>query len=206
MIPRVLAFVAAALLAIGATSSAADGSAAQRRGKAPAAGDQAPAQTQAQPPATPPQVPEGPDANPISAGQIQRWFEAFTVLQAQEALGLSEAQYGRFVTRLKSLQETRRRHQQERNRILNDLRKLTNPESGSMDEAAIAERIKALRDEDDRGAADLRKSYEGVDETLDVKQQARFRIFEERMEQQKLELLMRARQNARAARQGRGKS
>jgi hypothetical protein len=110
------------------------------------------------------------------------------------------------VTRLKSLQETRRRHQQERNRILNDLRKLTNPETGSMDEAAIAERIKAMRDEDDRGAADLKKAYEGVDETLDVRQQARFRIFEERMEQQKLELLMRARQNARAARQGRGKS
>jgi len=183
-------------------STASEG-AAQRKGTSPVPADQ----TQAQPPATtPPQIPETPEANPISAGQIQRWFEAFTVLQAQEALGLSEAQYGRFVTRLKSLQETRRRHQQERNRILNDLRKLTNPETATVDEAAIAERIKALRDEDDRGAADLRKAYEGVDETLDVRQQARFRIFEERMEQQKLELLMRARQNARAARQGRGKS
>jgi|SRR5262245_7307032 len=199
---RVGALVAAAVLAIGTPLSIAAERPAQRRGKAPAAADQ----TQAQPPATPPQVPDAPESNPISAGQIQRWFEAYTVLQAQEALGLSEAQYGRFVTRLKTLQETRRRHQQERNRILNDLRKLTNPETGSMDEAAIAERLKALRDEDERVAVDLKKAYEGVDETLDVKQQARFRIFEERMEQQKLELLMRARQNARAARQGRGKS
>ena len=50
----------------------------------------------------------GPPEGAINAGQIQRWFEAFTVLQAQEALQLSEAQYGRFVTRLKALQDTRR--------------------------------------------------------------------------------------------------
>ena len=162
----------------------------------PAAG-----QPPASAPAPAPQVPGGEP--PINAGQIQRWFEAFTVLQAQEALQLSETQYGRFVTRLKGLQETRRKHLQGHNQILNDLRKITNPQTGTNDEAAITERLKALRDEDDRAAADLRKAYDGVDETLDARQQARFRIFEERMEQQKLELLMRARQNARAAARGR---
>jgi opacity protein-like surface antigen len=156
-------------------------------------------------PAEPPAPPAVPGAA-ISAGQIQRWFEAFTVLQAQEALSLSEAQYGRFVTRLKALQDARRKHQVARNQIMADLRKLTNPQTGSNDEPSLAERLKALRDEDDRTAADLRKAYEGVDETLDTRQQARFRIFEERMEQQKLELLMRTRQNARAAQRGRGKS
>lgn len=151
-------------------------------------------------------LPALPDASPITAPQIQRWFEAFTVLQAQEALELSEAQYGRFVTRLKALQETRRRHQQERNKILGDMRRLTNPQTGNQDEALITERLKALREADDRGAAELKKSYDAVDETLDVRQQARFRVFEDRMEQQKLELLMRARQNARSAARGRGKS
>ena len=53
------------------------------------------------------------------------------MLQAQEALQLSEAQYGRFVTRLKALQDTRRRHQRARNQIMGDLRKLTNPQTGS---------------------------------------------------------------------------
>jgi hypothetical protein len=158
-----------------------------------------------QPPQGPPPLPALPDAAAISPPQIQRWFEAFTVLQAQEALELSEAQYGRFVTRLKSLQDVRRRHQQARNQLLGDLRKLTNPKSGSNDEAQLADRLKALRDEDDRGAASLKRAYEAVDETLDVRQQARFRIFEERMEQQKLELLMRARQNARNAARGRGR-
>jgi hypothetical protein len=166
---------------------------------------QQPPQQQPPAPATP-ALPGAGDIPAISAGQIQRWFEAYTVLQAQEALQLSEAQYGRFVTRLKSLQEMRRKHQQSRNQILGDLRRLTNPQTGSNDEANITERLRALHDADERSAADLKKAYEGVDETLDIRQQARFRVFEERMEQQKLELLMRARQNARSAARGRGKS
>jgi hypothetical protein len=148
------------------------------------------------------QAAPAPPPGAISAGQIQRWFDAYTVLQAQEALALTEAQYGPFVTRLKSLQEARRRHQQARNRILAELRKSLNG-GGAQD--AIAGRVRALHDEDDRAAAEIRKAYDALDETLDVRQQARFRIFEERMEQQKLDLLLRARQNARAQR-GRGKS
>lgn len=152
----------------------------------------------------PPALPGGPDGS-MSGGQIQRWFEAFTVLQAQEALNLSDTQYGRFVTRLKALHDIKRRHQLTRNQLMGDLRKLTNPQSGTNDEAQLNERLKALRDENDRAGVELKKAYEGVDETLDIHQQARFRIFEERMEQQKLELLMRTRQNARAAQRGRGK-
>jgi hypothetical protein len=128
------------------------------------------------------------------------------VMQAQDALQLSEEQYGRFVTRLKALQDTRRRHQIARNQLMGDLRRLTNPQSGSNDEAMLTERLRSLRDQDDRAAAEVKKAYEGIDEALDVRQQARFRIFEERMEQQKLDLLTRARQNARGAGRGRGGS
>ena len=165
----------------------------RQRGAAPSV--QAPASTSAQPPPL-------PMDQPITAGQIQRWFEAFTALQAQERLQLSEAQYFKFMTRLQTLQETRRNHQQAHQRILNDLRKLTNPQTGSNDEAAITERLKALKEEDAAAAVDIGKAYDGVDETLDMRQQARFRIFEDQVEQQKLELLMRARQNARAAARG----
>lgn len=159
--------------------------------------------TQSPPPA-PAVSPQLQDSDqPITAGQIQRLFEAFTALQAQQRLQLSDAQYFKFMPRLQVLQETRRKHQQAHQKILNDLRKLTNPETGSNDEAAIAERLKALKEEDAAAAADLSKAYDGVDETLDMRQQARFRIFEDNIEQQKLELLMRARANARA---GRGRS
>jgi hypothetical protein len=159
----------------------------------------APAAAQQQPPA-PAQRPALPDPANISAAEIQRWFEAYTVLRAQEALELSEAQYGRFVSRLKSLQETRRRQQQARNRLLADIRRILNPQTGSQDEAQLTDLMRALRELDDRGAADVKRAYDAVDEALDVRQRARFRLFEDRMEQQKLELLMRARQNARARR------
>ena len=157
-----------------------------------------------QQPAAPAQAPALPDPANVSAGQIQRWFEAFMVLQAQDALQLSEAQYGRFVTRLKALQEVRRRQQQARNKALAEMRRVTHPQTGSQDEALLAELLKGLRASEDQAAVELKRAYEAVDETLDVRQQARFRIFEERMEHQKLELLMRARQNARA-RRGDGK-
>lgn len=156
----------------------------------------------AQPPQGAQALPPQPDPSTITAGQIQRLFEAYTALQAQDALQISDAQYGRFVTKLKALQEVRRRHQQARNQILNDLRKLTKPEMGSGDETAMTERLKALRDEDQRGTDALRNAYDGLDETLDVHQRARFRIFEENMEQRKLELLLKARQNTRAANRG----
>jgi hypothetical protein len=154
---------------------------------------------QEQPPA-PATMPALPDPATISAPQIQRWFEAFTVLQAQEALQLTETQYGRFVTRLKALQEMRRRQQQARNRVLADMRRLLDPKTGSQDEAQLTELMKVLRDAEDRSAAELKRAYDAVDETLDPRQRARFRVFEDRMEQQKLELLMRARLNARARR------
>ena len=82
--------------------------------------------------------------------------------------------------------------------MLADFRRLTNPQTGTVDEALVAERLKAFREEEDRSTAELRKAYDAVDETLDVAQQARFRLFEERMEQRKLELIMRARQDPRA--------
>lgn len=162
------------------------------------------AAARAQDPAPPSGAPTLPSSGQISAGQIQRLFDAYIVLQAQDALSLNEAQYGRFVTRLKSLQELRRRHQQAHNRILAELRKFLNGPNAPAEDV-VAERLRALREGDERAAAEIRKAYDDIDETLDVRQQARFRLFEERMEQQKLDLLLRARQNARAQR-GRGKS
>jgi hypothetical protein len=150
----------------------------------------------------PPQAPAPPE---ISANEIQRWFDAYALVQAQDALQLSEAQYGKFVTRIKLVQELRRRNQQARGRILQELRRLTAPDI-AVDEGAVREQLRMLREVEDRNTTELRKAYEAVDELLDVRQQARFRLFEEQMERKKLELLMRARRSAAAqnGRRGRG--
>jgi len=77
----------------------------------------------------------------LSPGEVQRLFDAYALVQAQEALGLDNEQYGRFVSAMKGLQETRRRNQQERIRVMGELQRLTNPRvSARADEAAIKAR------------------------------------------------------------------
>jgi hypothetical protein len=139
----------------------------------------------------------------LSPGEVVGMLDAYALVQAQNALQLNDSQYGTFVGRLKNLQETRRRNQRARNQIVQDLRRLTNPQVTTLDETAIRERLKALRELDDRSAADLRKAYDSLDEVLDLRQQARFRIFEENLERRKMDLLLRARQRA-AGRRGDG--
>ena len=143
-------------------------------------------------------------AGELAPGEVVAMLDAYALVQAQDALQLNDTQYGPFVGRLKKLQETRRRNQQARNQIVQELRRLAGPQATEpIDEATIRDRLKALRDLDDRSTADLRRAYDSVDEVLDARQQARFRIFEEMIERRKLDLLMRARQGA-AARRGRG--
>lgn len=140
----------------------------------------------------------------LSPGEVVAMLDAYAVVQAQDALELTDAQYGPFVGRLKTLQQTRRRNQQAHNQIVQELRRLAGPPvTPPSEEAAILDRLRALRELDDRSALELRRAYESLDEVLDVRQQARFRIFEYQLERRKLDLLMRARQGA-AGRQGRG--
>jgi hypothetical protein len=146
----------------------------------------------------------GPDLSPA---EIQRLFDAYTVMQAQEALRLSNDQYGAFVARLKVVQDLRRQQQQERVRLLRELAQLAGPRAPEGDDAPIAERLRALRDHDTKSHAEIEKAYQELDQLLSVRQRARLRLLEESLERRKLELLMRARQGVRAQglrRQGQG--
>jgi hypothetical protein len=138
----------------------------------------------------------GLDGGDMTPGEIQKLFDAYLVMEAQQALDLTDQQYPQFLTRIRTLQDTRRRNQQERNQLMGQLQRLTNPRQQIRgDESQIKERLTALQELESRTAAELRRAYNAVDEVLDVRQQARFRIFEEQIERRKIELLMRARQN-----------
>lgn len=130
----------------------------------------------------------------ISPAEVLNMLDAYAVLQAGRVLELTDAQEGEFIVRLRRLQQTRRRNQQARNRLIQELRQLVKPEVKQIDEPAVRERLRQLRELDDRSAAESKKAYEALDEGLDVRQQARFRAFEETLERRKLDLLMRARQ------------
>jgi hypothetical protein len=149
-------------------------------------------------------------AAPVSPAELQMMFDGYVLMQAQEALQLNEEQFPRFLGKLKALQAARRRAQAQRARAFQELRRLSAADSapgtsgasgagGASEEAELRRQLKALDDIDAKSAADVRQAHAELDEVLDVRQQARFRIFEENMERRKVELLMRARQ---AARQG----
>jgi Spy/CpxP family protein refolding chaperone len=127
-------------------------------------------------------------------GELVNMLDTYAIVQAQEALQLADDKYGQFVTRLKRLQQVRRQNTQARNRILQELRRLT--QAPTPDEDGLRTQLKALHDHEVSAADELRRAYAAVDEVLDPRQQARFRIFEERMELRKLDLLMRARTRA----------
>jgi Spy/CpxP family protein refolding chaperone len=126
--------------------------------------------------------------------ELERWFDSYVLIQAQEAIKVTDAQFPRFLQRLKALQDTRRRNAQARRQALNAVAGLL--KATPVDEAGVRERLKGLRENEVKAVDDLRKAYEALDEVLDPVQQARFRLFEETVERRKIDLLMRARERA----------
>ena len=132
----------------------------------------------------------------VSPAEVQRMFDSYALMQAEQQLKIRDDQFPRFLTRFKTLQDIRRSALQQRNRRLAELRRLLN--ASPLDDLAIREQLKGLEEEDARAQADVKKAYEAIDQVLDLQQQARFRVFEEMMERRKLELVARARQQNRA--------
>jgi hypothetical protein len=127
-----------------------------------------------------------------SPAEIQRMFDSYALIQAQDQLKISDEKFPQFLSRFKALQDTRRRNMVERFRLVQELRKLSN--DAQADETQMKERLKALDDLDARAQGEVARAYDAINQVLDVRQQAKFRVFEENMERRKLELVTRARQ------------
>jgi Spy/CpxP family protein refolding chaperone len=143
--------------------------------------------------------PAAPEEGVVTPAEIQRMFDSYALMQAQQQLQITDEQFPQFLGRFRTLQDIRRRALQSRARRVAELRRLINAEP--LDETAVREQLKGLDDDDTRAQADARKAYEAIDQILDVRQQAKFRVFEEMMERRKLELVARARQANRAKQQ-----
>jgi hypothetical protein len=169
-----------------------------------------PATAQQQPQTSPPQKPAAAQnadtAKPPSPAEVQTIVDGWVIVQAQKALDLTDAQFAQFVLRYRTLQETRRRNQRGRMQVIQELGRLTNPNNPPADESVLREKLKALDDLQVQSAADLRKAFDGVDEILNVRQQARLRVFLEQVDRRMLEILTKARAEVAvpAGRRGRG--
>lgn len=136
-----------------------------------------------------------------SPAELQRLFDAYVAVQAQDVLQLTDSQYPQFLTRLRVLQDLRRRAQADRARIIVELRRLADrSRADPSTQDQISDRLKALRALELRRQSEEQQALEQIDEVLEPVQQARLRVLEEQLERRKLELLVRARQSARARR------
>jgi hypothetical protein len=127
--------------------------------------------------------------NPTAASaEVQDMLNALVLGRAQAQLNLTAEQYAAFFPRMKQLQDLRTRHARERGRLLNQLRILTRAPEGA-DEATLDARTKALDALEASIAQEEQKAMAVVDSGLTVWQRARFRVFEENMENEKLRML-----------------
>lgn len=141
-----------------------------------------------------------PPRDGMTAVQAEQLFDRYELGQARVALQLGPGQLAPFARRLQQLQVVRRRGQRQRQQLLNELNAISRG-AEPVDEAALTAKLKALDDLTASVNADERDASAKVEEILDVRQRVRFRVFEQRMERQKLDLMARARA---AARSGRG--
>jgi hypothetical protein len=136
-------------------------------------------------------------ADTLPDAALADMLDTYAIVQAQRELTIADDKYGTFAARLKKLQDTRRRNQRQRQQLIRELVRMAGPRAAiEADETAIRAQLTALREHDDRAAAELRQAYDALDEVLDTRQQARFRMFEEQIERRKLDLLVRARARA----------
>jgi hypothetical protein len=145
-------------------------------------------------------APAGPPGAELGQNEVQRLFDAYMAMQAQEALGLDDDQFSRFLPRLRELHQLHRRLEGERMRTTMELARMLAP-GRTPDEARLRDQMKRLADLEARTYAELRAAHDAIDQVLDVPRQARFRVFELQMERRKLDLLLRARR-AQPGRQG----
>jgi len=130
----------------------------------------------------------------MGPNQVDQWFDAYLIFQAQPFLNLTDEQWLLFGQRLKNLQATRRRVQLQRRSALAAMRQMTQVQ-GTLDEAAVTEKIRAYDGLAAAAEPEVRQAYLEIDKVLNPRQRIRFRMFEEQMEQRKIDLIAQARKN-----------
>jgi hypothetical protein len=186
----------------------------------PPASAHAAAQQQATASPPPAQTPEAPPAQGRGAGRegpqrpaaadlaklqtVEDLLEGMEISNADKFLQVDNQHYGEFIQRLRNLQRMRRQHQNQRQRLVMELRRLTNQNNPPVEDALLEAPTKRLDDFDKQAFQDMQNAYAQIDEVLNVRQRARFRLFEEMMEQRKLEILTRVLKSGQPAAPGRG--
>jgi len=120
---------------------------------------------------------------------VQGMMEAYILSKLQDALDLTDEQFGQMVVAQTKLSDTRRDYRQNRMRVLRQMRQiLQNEEAGEDELQPLLDELEALRDE---FLSDEKRRYQAIDSILDVRQQARYRILEVELQRRLQEMMRR---------------
>jgi len=128
------------------------------------------------------------------AADVQGMMDAYVLSKLQDALELSDDQFGSLVVAQKKLQDRRREYRQDRMAVLRQMRQaLRLEDSGESELRPLLNELDELRSD---FTADETNRYGAIDDILDVRQQARYRVLEVEL-QRRLNEMMREVRGAR---------
>jgi hypothetical protein len=135
-----------------------------------------------------PERPDRPDRE-----EFEDMMGAYVLSKLQDALELTDEQFGRMVVAQKKLQDTRRAYRRDRGELIRDLRRALG--SSSTSDAGVDELLSRLKELDAHFREEERARYEEIDALLDLRQRARYRILEVEIQRRLQELVQRVRKN-----------
>lgn len=127
-----------------------------------------------------------------SREEFEGMMEAYVISKLQEALELTDEQFGRMVVAQKKLQDLRREFRRERMELLRDLRQTLRRADAGEDE--IGPTLEKLEQQKRAFLEEESARYADIDQILDVRQRARYRILEAEIENRLRELVRQVRE------------
>lgn len=120
---------------------------------------------------------------------VRGMMEAYVLSKLQDALDLTDEQFGQMVVAQTKLSDTRHEYRQNRMRVLRQMRQILQDEDAGENELQpLLDELEALREE---FLASEKSRYQAIDAILDVRQQARYRILEVELQRRLQEMMRR---------------
>lgn len=130
---------------------------------------------------------EGP-----SGEEVEGMIDAYIVSKLQDALVLSDEQFGRMVVAQKKMQDARRSFRRARNELLRQMRQALRREAAG--EAELSQLLSRLDELHQTFLEEERARYRDIDALLDVRQRARYRILEGEIQRRLQQLIRQSRE------------
>lgn len=127
-----------------------------------------------------------------SGEEVDGMIDAYILSKLQDALVLSDEEFGRMVVAQKKMQDARRSYRRERNEVLRQMRQaLRREDAGEPELSPLLSRLDELH----QGfLEEERARYRDIDTILDVRQRARYRILEGEIQRRLQQLIRQSRE------------